>query len=545
MRLWDATKAEAVGPTWGHRKAVNHLAFSPDGRRLVTASDDGTARVWKTDTGDEMAEMSVHDAVVFAAFSGDGKRVVTVGGDRRARVWDAGNGKPVTPPMRHRAAVTLAAFGADGRWLVTVAADGLRVWDARTGESASPLVRLGREAPPVHDVALRRDGQLVLRVGVPGDPSGRWVRDFRADARPAGDLLLLAEVLNGRRLADAGATAPLDGAELEKAWQQVHKKYGKEFVSDAGHRTAWHRRAAAECEHRQLWTGAVQHLDHLLASGESAELFARRAGANAALMRWEPARADYSKALASSAERWDLWAGRAKVEEALGRWEQAEADYSRAIEKKGDRAELWVGRGRTEAERGDWSKAAADFGKAIRLGDKDVTVWRQHALALLAGGEEANYRRACGRLVQNFGNSTDEAAARSAAWACALTEGTVRDWKPLVSRAERAVQVNPQSAEDLRQLALLLYRSGQFDAARTRLQEATRLTGPNAEARDALLMALTEQRLGHGEEAKKWLARADQLAGAKEKGQAISWEQRIAHQSLYREAQKLVKGANP
>jgi tetratricopeptide (TPR) repeat protein len=346
-------------------------------------------------------------------------------------------------------------------------------------------------------------------------------------------------------LADAGEPVSLEGAELEKAWQQVLKKAGKEFIPDAGHRMAWDRRGAAECESRQLWTGAVQHLDRLLAGGESAELYARRAGANAALKRWEPARADYLKALAGNAERWDLWAGRARVEQALRRWEQAAADYSKAIEKKGDRAELWVGRGRVEAERGEWSRAAADFGKAIHLGEKDVTVLRQHALALLAGGDEANYRRVCGRLVQNFGNSTDEAAARGAARTCALTDGSVRDWKPLLSRAERAVQANPQSADDLRWLALLLYRSGQFDAARTRLQEVRRLTGPNAEARDALLMALTEQHLGHGEEAKKWLAKADELAGAKEKGQATSWEERIDYQILHREAERLVKGEKP
>ncbi len=425
---------------------------------------------------------------------------------------------------------------------MTVAADGLRVWDARTGEPASPLMKLGRETSQVHDVALGRDGQLVLRVGVPGDPSGRWTRDFRAEARPAADLLLVSEVLSGQRLVDAGEPVSLEGAELEKAWQQIHKKYGKEFASDTAHRTAWDRRGAAECEHRQLWVGAVQYLDRLLASEQSAELYARRAGANASLRKWDSARADYSKALTSNAERWDLWAGRARVEEGLGQWEQAAADYSKAIEKKGDRAELWAGRGRSEAERSDWPKAAADFAKAIHLGDKDVTVLRQHALALLSGGDEANYRRVCGRLVQNFGTSNDEAVARGAAWTCALTESTVRDWKPLVSRAERAVTANPQSADNRRWLALLLYRSGQFDAARTRLQEASRLTEPNAEAHDALLMAMTEQHLGHGDEAKKWLAKADQLVAAKAKGRPNSWEERTSYAILHRQAETLVKG---
>jgi WD40 repeat protein/tetratricopeptide (TPR) repeat protein len=543
MRLWNAADAEAVGPTWGHRKPVHHLAFSSDGKRLVTAGADGTATVWEANTGREIAATAGHGAAVFyAAFSPDDKRIVTVSDDRHARVWDAGSGKPVSPSLRHRAAVVIATFSADGRRLVTVAADGVRVWDAATGEPISPLLKHNKEQPAIRDVALGKDGRLVLSAGVRGDPSGRQVRDFRTDERPASDLLLVAEILSGQRLANASETASFDGAELEKAWRDVRKKHGKDFAPVAEHATAWHRRGAMECEQRQLWVGAVQHLDRLIAGEASTDLYVRRARANVALQRWEPAKADYTKALAGDAERWDLWAGRAAVEAALKHWEQAAADYSKAIERKADRAELWVGRGRAEAERGDWRKVAADLGKAIHLGEQDVSVWRQHALALLAGGDEEDYRRTCGRLVQHFGRSEDESAARAVAWTCALIDGAVRDWKPLVQRAERAVTAHPQSADDLRRLAVLLYRSGQFDAALKRLQEATRLPGQDAEPRDWLLMAMAAQRLGHDEDAKQWLAKADQLGREKAKGPADSWEERLVYQTLHREAETLVKG---
>jgi tetratricopeptide (TPR) repeat protein len=329
---------------------------------------------------------------------------------------------------------------------------------------------------------------------------------------------------------------------LEKAWREVQKKYGKDFAPAAERAAAWHRRGAVECERRQLWVGTVQHLDRLIAGGASADLYARRAGANTALRRWEPAKADYTKALASNAERWELWAGRAGVEATQGRWEQAAADYSQAIERKGDRAELWVGRGRAEAERGEWRKAAADLGKATHLGEQDVSIWRQYALALLAGGEEANYRRVCDRLVQRFGRGEDEAAARSVAWTCALADEAVRDWKPLLERAERAVTAHPQSADDLRLLAVLLYRAGQFDTALKRLQDVTRLPGQEAEARDWLLMMMAAQRLGRGADAKKWLDKAEQLHQEKSKSRAQSWDERLAYQTLQREAETLVKG---
>jgi tetratricopeptide (TPR) repeat protein len=498
--------------------------------------------VWEAATGRETAATAAHGApVLYAAFSADGKRLVTVSDDRRARVWDAASGKPVTRPLRHRAAVSLGAFSADGRRLITVAADGVRLWDAASGDPLSPVLKHGKEQPAIQEVTLGKDGRLVLTAGAPGDPSARSTRDVRTDDRPASDLLLVAELIDGQRLVGVAETAPFEGADLDKTWKAIQKKYGKDFAAAADRAAAWHRRGAVECEHRQLWVGSVRHLDRLIACGESTDLFARRARAHAALRHWQPAKADYTKALAGDAERWDLWAGRAAVETALEHWEQATADYSKAIERKGDRAELWAGRGRAEAERGDWKKAAADLDKAVHLGDSNVSIWRQHALALLAGGDEAEYRRVCGRLVQRFGRSDDESVARVVAWTCALAEGSVRDLKPLVQRAERALKANPQSADERRRLAVLLYRSGQFDAALKHLEELTRTSGQDAEARDWLLLAMAAQRLGRGDDAKKGLAKADEIHGAKKKT-AESWDDRLAYQTLRREAETLVKG---
>ncbi|MBU0988431.1 MAG: hypothetical protein KKH68_14370, partial [Proteobacteria bacterium] len=114
-----------------HKKLVRSANFSPDGKRIVTASDDHTARVWDAVTGKPLTDPMLHiESVTSASFSPDGKRIVTASWDRTARVWDAETGKPLTEPMLHKKAVYSASFSPDGKRIVTASLDNTaRVWD--------------------------------------------------------------------------------------------------------------------------------------------------------------------------------------------------------------------------------------------------------------------------------------------------------------------------------------------------------------------------------------------------------------------------------
>ncbi len=160
-RLWDAATGKPIGPPMAHQGPVQAVAFSPDGKTVLTGSEDETARLWDAATGKPIGSPMAHRAAVWAvAFSPDGKTVLTGSFDKSARLWDAATGKPIGPPMAHRNAVQSAAFSPDGKAIVTGSQDETaRLWDAATGKPIGlPMAHQGY----VWAVAFSPDGKAVL-----------------------------------------------------------------------------------------------------------------------------------------------------------------------------------------------------------------------------------------------------------------------------------------------------------------------------------------------------------------------------------------------
>lgn len=140
-RLRVAATGDLVG-VLNHRSSLLHAAFNADGTRIVTASYDGTARIWDGKTGELKTVLNGHggEGVNAAAFSRDGRMVVTGGRDGRACIWNAVTGRLLRVLKGHEDDVAHAEFSPDGRLVVTASDDQTaRIWSVESGKSVHIL----------------------------------------------------------------------------------------------------------------------------------------------------------------------------------------------------------------------------------------------------------------------------------------------------------------------------------------------------------------------------------------------------------------------
>ena len=152
----------------GHTRQVRDIAYSDDGHWLVTASEDHTARVWRSDTGKSMGVLPHDTEVIFAMYSSDGRSIVTGTSDHVVHVWDAATRVKISAFDVRPEELAEFALSPDGNFLV-VALEGhaTEVFETRTGAMVAELT--GHTGPVRSPVFSDPGGRSIVTAGLDGE----------------------------------------------------------------------------------------------------------------------------------------------------------------------------------------------------------------------------------------------------------------------------------------------------------------------------------------------------------------------------------------
>jgi WD40 repeat protein/tetratricopeptide (TPR) repeat protein len=423
VQLWDAATGKLMatlpetryGPGGITRSSTAQtVVFSPDGKIVLTNSQNRITRLWSTATGKLIATLAYQSPLETVAFSPDGSVVLTGSRDKTARLWDTATGKPVGPPFTHQAAVRAVAFSPDGHSVVTGSEDGTaQLWD----------------------VPLPREGGTEDVV--------RWT-----------------QVVTGMELDALGFCQPLD----EPTWKERRERSQNADQSPSPSRedsSAWDMRQVEEAQHQRQWLRAVYLLSRML-DRETAKgpIYLRRASVYGELGQWERAVEDYSQAIAANIPGPDAWQDRARAYLRVGRLKEALADFTKATELAPGDGPLWLSRCLTHAQLGEMDSAAKAYKHAAELSGViwvKTEDWR--ALA-----ENGGKRKGKGPLLpdglgwqQGVAECTRaiEGGTQDSWWRCgrALAHAALGEWEQAAEDFTAATERNPDCAEAWQGLA--------------------------------------------------------------------------------------------
>jgi WD40 repeat protein len=248
VKVWEAESGRLLRSLEGHTGSVLAVAVSPDGRTIVSGSWDNTVKVWEAESGRLLRSLEGHTGGVNAvAVSPDGRTIVSGSDDRTVKVWEAESGRLLRSLEGHTGSVLAVAVSPDGRTIVSGSDDRtVKVWEAESGRL---LRSLEGHTGSVLAVAVSPDGRTIV--------SGSDDRTVKVWEAESGRLLRSLEGHTGS--VRAVAVSPDGRTIVSGSWDNTVKVWeaesGRLLRSLEGH-TDWVRAVAVSPDGRTIVSGS-------------------------------------------------------------------------------------------------------------------------------------------------------------------------------------------------------------------------------------------------------------------------------------------------
>lgn len=161
LKLWNLFTDKVVKTLRGHDYPIESIAFSPDGKTALSGSQDNTVKYWDLSTGAVLKTLRGHsDWVRAVAFSPNGKFALSGSDDNTVKLWNLSSGRVIKTLNEHSQHVLAVAFSPDGEIVLSASKDrSIKLWNLSTGKI---IKTLSEHSASVEAITLSPDGKKVL-----------------------------------------------------------------------------------------------------------------------------------------------------------------------------------------------------------------------------------------------------------------------------------------------------------------------------------------------------------------------------------------------